>query len=68
VTKQSRPKPKLTREQLMDAAAARANAEMNAANARPIPRAAYEVEPSLGIGGSAGFSCDGNLWSEAKSK
>jgi hypothetical protein len=51
--KQSRPKPKLTREQLMDAAAAKANAEMAAANARPIPRAAYEVEPSLGVGGSA---------------
>jgi len=62
----ARPKPKLTREQLMDAAAAKTYAEMDAANSRPIPRAAYEVAPSLGVGGSAGFSCDGRLWSGKK--
>jgi DCC1-like thiol-disulfide oxidoreductase len=33
----ARPKPKLTREQLMDAAAAKTYAEMDAANSRPSP-------------------------------
>jgi hypothetical protein len=33
----------LTREQAMSIAASKANAEMDLANSRPIPRAAYEV-------------------------
>jgi hypothetical protein len=52
----------------MSLAASQADAEMNLANSRPIPRAAFEVEPALGVGGSAGFWCNGYLWSEAKAK
>jgi hypothetical protein len=46
--------------------AAKTFAEMDAVNSKPIPRAAYEVEPSLGVGGSAGFSRNGYLWSGKK--
>jgi hypothetical protein len=60
------PEPPLSREEAMDRAAAKANAEMDAANARPIPAAAFEVDPWLGVGGSAGFSVNGNLWSGKK--
>jgi hypothetical protein len=60
------PEPALSREEAMNRAAAKTFAEMDAANARPIPAAAYEVDPWLGVGGSAGFSCDGNLWSGKK--
>jgi hypothetical protein len=50
----------------MDRAAAKANAEMDAANARPIPAAAFAVDPWLGAAGSCGFSVNGNLLSGKK--
>jgi hypothetical protein len=50
----------------MDRAVAKANAEMDAANAKPIPAAVFEVEPWHGRGGSAGFSWNGQLLSGRK--
>jgi hypothetical protein len=50
----------------MDRAAAKANAEMNAANAKPISPACFEVDPWHGAGGSAGFSWNGQLLSGKK--
>ena len=38
-------------------------ASMDRANRKPIPAAAFEVDRWASRGGSAGFSCDGRLWS-----
>jgi hypothetical protein len=41
-------------------------ASMDRANRKPIPAAAFEVDRWASRGGSAGFSCDGRLWSGKK--
>jgi hypothetical protein len=40
--------------------------QMDAVNAKPIPRAAFAVEPWQHRGGGAGLSVDGVLWSGRK--
>jgi hypothetical protein len=60
------PSPPMTREEVMRLAAAKANAEMDAANARPIPAAAFEVERAHQRSGSSGFSVNGVLLSGRK--
>jgi hypothetical protein len=67
MTKRAKSKQPLSnREAAMARAAAKTYAEMAAANAKPIPAAAFDVDPWLQRGGSAGFSCNGVLWSGKK--
>jgi hypothetical protein len=42
--------------------------QMDEANAKPIPRACFAIERWMRRGGSAGLSCNGNLWSGTKPK
>jgi hypothetical protein len=37
--------------------------QMDVANAKPIPRGCFAVERGLAHGWSAGFACNGILWS-----
>ena len=60
------PSPPLTREEAMARRAAADYASMDRANRKPIPAAAFEVDRWASRGGSAGFSCDGRLWSGKK--
>jgi 4-aminobutyrate aminotransferase-like enzyme len=54
-----KPQPKLTREQQMDANAARDMAQMDAANSKPIDPALLVAEPWQSKGGAAAFSWNG---------
>jgi hypothetical protein len=60
------PSPPLTADEVMARSAAETYARMDAANAKPIPVAAFEVERWASRGGSAGFSCNGYLLSGKK--
>jgi hypothetical protein len=45
-----------------------AKMQMDIVNAKPIPRACFAIERWMRRGGSAGLSCNGNLWSGTKPK